>query len=266
MPEIQRKFSLEGKNVLVTGATGYLGRAIVLGLSQLGARTFVNGRDRSSVSAFVEEVQAENLFAESAVFDINDEAAVQAWFQEIGGMPLHGLVNNAYAGGAGSIETSSDTEFRDSYEIALVSANRILREALPSLRTAVSETGGASVVNIGSMYGTVSPDQSIYSGKSAANPPFYGAAKAALIQWTRYAACEFGAEGIRVNSVSPGPFPSHAVQASNVEFVKTLASKVPMGRIGQAEELQGPLSFLISDAASFVNGANLAVDGGWTCW
>lgn len=266
MPDMQRKLSLEGKNVLVTGATGYLGRAMVLGLSELGARAFVNGRDRSTVSRLVEELRAADLVAEPAVFDINNEAAVQAWFEEIGDMPLHGLVNNAYAGGAGSIETSSDTEFRNSYEIALVSANRLLREALPSLRTAVSETGAASVVNIGSMYGMVSPDHRIYPGKHAVNPPFYGAAKAALIQWTRYAACEFGAEGIRVNAVSPGPFPSSSVQASNPEFVETLAGKVPMGRIGQADELQGPLSFLISDASSFVNGANLVVDGGWTCW
>ncbi len=264
MRNLQQRFSLEGKSVLVTGATGYLGRAMVYGLAELGARVLVNGRNRPRVEELVEELREAQLAAESAVFDINDEHAVREWFSKLGS--LHGLVNNAYSGGAGSIETASDADFQNSYEVSLVSANRLLREALPNLRSAVNDSGGASVVNIGSMYGMVSPDQRVYAGKSVANPPFYGAAKAALLQWTRYAACEFGIEGIRVNAVSPGPFPSNSVQTSSADFVATLASKVPLGRIGQAEEIQGPLSFLISDASSFVNGSNLVVDGGWTCW
>lgn len=266
MPDLKQRFSLYGKSVLVTGATGYLGRAMVLGLAELGAKVLVNGRNRPRVEQFVEELCEAKLAAQPAVFDVNDGQAVRHWFSQFGNTPLHGLVNNAYAGGAGSIETATDKDFRNSYEVSLVSANRLVREALPNLRLAVKRGGGASVVNIGSMYGMVSPDQRLYQGKNAANPPFYGAAKAALIQWTRYAACEFGIEGIRVNAVSPGPFPSTAVQATNPDFVETLAGKVPLGRIGQAEEIQGPLSFLISDASTFVNGSNLVVDGGWTCW
>lgn len=266
MPDLKQRFSLDGKSVLVTGATGYLGRAMVYGLAELGARVLINGRNRSRVEKFVDELCEAQLAAQPAIFDINDKQAVHNWFVRFGSMPLHGLVNNAYAGGAGSIETATDKDYRNSYEVSLVSANRLLREALPNLRLAVKSSGGASVVNIGSMYGMVSPDQSVYPDKSAANPPFYGAAKAALIQWTRYAACEFGIEGIRVNAVSPGPFPSSAVQSTNADFVRVLAGKVPLGRIGQSEEIQGPLSFLISDASSFVNGSNLVVDGGWTCW
>jgi NAD(P)-dependent dehydrogenase (short-subunit alcohol dehydrogenase family) len=98
------------------------------------------------------------------------------------------------------------------------------------------------------------------------NPPFYGAAKAALLQWTRYAASEFGKEGIRVNAVSPGPFPSLAMKAANPDFIEALAAKVRMGRIGASDEIKGPMLFLASSAASFVNGANIVVDGGWTCW
>lgn len=266
MHSLQNRFSLESKTVLITGATGYLGRAMVYGMAELGARVLVNGRNRSNVDEFVEELTAAGFCAETAAFDVNDEQAVRGWFDKFGDIPLHGLVNNAYSGKAGSIETAAVSDYRDSYEVSLVSAHRLLREALPNLRAAVTNRGGASVVNIGSMYGMVCPDQRVYPDKSAANPPFYGAAKAALIQWTRYAACEFGSEGIRVNAVSPGPFPSSAVQASNADFVETLANRVPLGRIGQAEELQGPLSFLISDASSFVSGANLVVDGGWTCW
>jgi NAD(P)-dependent dehydrogenase (short-subunit alcohol dehydrogenase family) len=116
------------------------------------------------------------------------------------------------------------------------------------------------------MYAMISPDQRIYESASGVNPPFYGAAKAALLQWTRYAACEFGAEGIRVNSISPGPFPSELVQKGSPAFIEKLANKVPMGRVGQSAEIKGPILFLASSASSFVNGANIVVDGGWTCW
>lgn len=266
MTDLPKRFSLEARKILVTGATGYLGRAMALGLVEMGAHVLLNGRNRERVEQLATELCKTGFKAAPAVFDINDEQAVHSWFTQYNDAPLHGLVNNAYAGGAGSIETASEEDYRNSFEVSLVSAHRLLQYALPNLRAAVRECGNASVVNIGSMYGLVSPDQRVYKNKHVANPPFYGAAKAALLQWTRYAACEFGSEGIRVNAISPGPFPSTEVQTVNPDFIITLANKVPLGRIGSAEELQGPLSFLISDASTFVNGANLVVDGGWTCW
>ena len=180
--------------------------------------------------------------------------------------PLHILINNAYVGGAGSIECANEAAYTASYDVTLVAAHRLLVAMLPNLRQAVQQCGDASVINTASMYAMVSPDQRIYQTANAANPPFYGAAKAALLQWTRYAACEFGKEKIRVNSVTPGPFPSSAVQATNPAFIEKLAAKVPMGRIGAVNEIKGPILFLASPAASFVNGANIVVDGGWTCW
>jgi gluconate 5-dehydrogenase len=116
------------------------------------------------------------------------------------------------------------------------------------------------------MYGSVSPQPEVYrDAPQFHNPPAYGAAKAALLQLTRYSACHLAAHGIRVNSVSPGPFPAPAVQA-NEAFVEELTARVPLGRIGQPGELVGAVVFLLSDAASYVTGANLPVDGGWTAW
>lgn len=266
MTDLTQRFSLESRQVFITGATGYLGRAMAFGLAELGANVILNGRNRERVEQFADELCKMDFKATPAVFDINNEQDARSWFAQYGDAPLHGLVNNAYAGGAGSVETASEEDYRNSFEVSLVSAHRLLQYALPGLRAAVRECGNASVVNMGSMYGLVSPDQRIYGSKQVANPPFYGAAKAAILQWTRYAACEFGSEGIRVNAISPGPFPSTDVQAANPDFIATLANKVPMGRIGRVEEIQGPLSFLISDASTFVNGTNLVVDGGWTCW
>jgi NAD(P)-dependent dehydrogenase (short-subunit alcohol dehydrogenase family) len=176
------------------------------------------------------------------------------------------LINNAYAGGGGTILTTESDQYRQSFEVTLVAAHNLLRAVLPALRLGVEQSGDASVINVASMYGLVSPDLRIYDSAKGANPPFYGAAKAALIQWTRYAACELGPQGIRVNSISPGPFPSDDVKQTAPDFVERLAKRVPLGRVGIATEIQGPVLFLASPAASYVNGANLVVDGGWTAW
>lgn len=259
-------FSVEGKAALVTGATGYLGSAMVSALARAGATVLVNSRSQRRVEELVGRLVAEGASAEPAVFDVTDSGAVQEFFARRNEKPLHILINNAYVGGSGSIEMSGAGEYADSYEVTMLAAHNLLKAALPGLRRAARESDGASVINIASMYASVSPDQRIYESVEGVNPPFYGAAKAALLQWTRYAACEFGHEGIRVNAVSPGPFPSIEVQHGNLGFIEKLSAKVPMGRVGQADEIKGPILFLSSSASSYVNGANIVVDGGWTCW
>lgn len=259
-------FSLLGRRALVTGATGHLGRAMCLALAGAGAHVLVSGRNSVKVADLVRELEAGGGSAEGLVFDVTDVDLLDHVMSRHSSQPLHVLVNNAYTGGAGALSTARAQEYRDSFEVSLVAANSMLRAAMSGLRLAVEQCGDASVVNIASMYGMVSPDPRIYSAPAACNPPFYGAAKAALLQWTRYAACELGPEGIRVNALSPGPFPSEGVQTANSEFIAKLAAKVPLGRIGSAQEIGGPLLFLASPASSFVNGANLVVDGGWTAW
>jgi NAD(P)-dependent dehydrogenase (short-subunit alcohol dehydrogenase family) len=259
-------FSLKGKNALITGATGHLGSVMAYSLAEAGANVWVNSRSKKRCNAIVEKILCQGFNAENAVFDINSEKEVSVFVKKNQDRPLHILINNAYAGGAGNIKMSDTSSYANSYEITVLSAHRLLQSLLPNLRLAVGIGGDASVINFASMYALVSPDQRLYSAESGANPPFYGAAKAALLHWTRYAACEFGGEGIRVNSISPGPFPSEAVQKANPDFISKLVSKVPMGRIGDAKEIRGPALFLASSASSYVNGANIVVDGGWTCW
>ena len=116
------------------------------------------------------------------------------------------------------------------------------------------------------MYGLVSPDLRVYDSALGSNPPFYGAAKAALLQLTRYAACELAKDKIRVNGLCPGPFPAPAVSDEHPHLLDKLTHKVPLGRVGIASEIAGPAVFLASDAASYVTGATLPVDGGWTAW
>jgi gluconate 5-dehydrogenase len=122
-----------------------------------------------------------------------------------------------------------------------------------------------SIINIASMYGIVSPNPALYRGTEFFNPANYGSGKAAIIQFSRYTACFFAKYGIRVNAISPGAFPNQKVQKDQI-FLERLCEKVPLGRIGQPEELKGAVVFLASRAASYITGINLVVDGGWTAW
>ena len=237
-----------------------------LSLARAGAEILVNSRSAEKASAIAVEINQAGGKAVPAPFDVRNAEAIKEFVNGRNGSPLHVLVNNAYNGIGGTIETSSSDAFQNSYEMAVISAHEMLRSALPLLRSAIRENGDASVINISSMYGVVSPDLRVYASPEESNPPFYGAAKAALIQYTRYAACEFGPEGLRVNALAPGPFPSNPVQDANPDFITRLAAKVPMRRIGRAAEIGGPVVFLASPLASYVNGAVLQVDGGWTAW
>lgn len=259
-------FDLSGREALVTGASGYLGREICLALARAGAHVLINARTASACADLLAEIEDSGSTASAAPFDITDEAAVADFASSRANQSLHILVNNAYSGEGGTIATAPSDAFRRALEIGLVGPHHLFQSLIPQLRMGRKEMGDASVINIASMYGLVSPDLRNYHTAESSNPPFYGSAKAALVQYTRYAACEFGPEGIRVNALAPGPFPAPEVQQGAAEFIQTLAARVPLSRIGQAYEIGGPVTFLASSAATFVTGTVLPVDGGWTCW
>ncbi len=198
-------FSLNNLTVLVTGATGYLGREMCIGLGEAGAHVLVNSRSDERALALVAELVALGISAEKAVFDVTSKADIERYFDSFDGN-LSVIVNNAYLGGGGTIESAKGEAYIYAYQVIVEAAHHIVNSALPKLRVSVNKNGYASVINIASMYGVVSPDLRIYPTAEGSNPPFYGAAKAALIQWTKFAACEFGGEGIRFNSISPGRF------------------------------------------------------------
>lgn len=266
---VLRQFRLDGRRVLVTGASGHLGEPIARAVAMVGGIPVLAGRTPRKLDALAESLRTSGASCETQAFDIGSPQECRAAITTLSGTGdgLAGIVNCAYGGRAATVETSTDADFELAARQNLAGPFALIQAALPLLKkSAATSAGGASVVNIASMYGHVSPDPRIYGDSGKNNPPFYGATKAGLLQLTRYLAAHLGAHRIRVNSISPGPFPPPSVAQTSPQFHARLCEKTPLGRIGVADELVGPVLFLLSDAASYVTGADLAVDGGWTAW
>ena len=258
------RFRLEGCTALVTGASGHLGSAMASALAEAGATLYLNGRSRGPLEAQRDKLKALGRKAEILAFDVTDATARGAALQKISRLDV--LVNLAYTGRPGRIDMATQEDFTRAFETGVAAAFAFTRESLPALREAVRAKGDASVINIASMYGHVSPDPRLYGDSGLNSAPWYGAAKGGLIQLTRYLACHLAPERIRVNAISPGPFPRTEIAVAKSDFISRLTEKVPMGRIGAPEEIAGPVLFLASEASSYITGVNLPVDGGWTAW
>jgi len=251
-------FDLTGKTVLITGGYGHLGATMARGVADFGADVFVLGRSREKFDA----VFADDRRVRFVRCDIADTSSIRDAYSTVSrtGAAIDALiVNGIYFRGKDPMHVSDD-DWAYSIDGALNSAYRCLREAGPYFVV----QGHGSVINISSMYGMVSPDFTVYDvAPESLNPPHYGAAKAALIQMTRYFAHFLGPSGVRVNAISPGAFPDPRVQ-ENQRFIDALKRKTALGRIGDPADLIGAAVFLASDASAYVTGHNLVVDGGWT--
>jgi gluconate 5-dehydrogenase len=238
-----------------------LGRSIALGLAHQGAKVVVLGRNEA---AFFEAFAESN--AELALYfincDVSSTNSVASAFERIRatyGLPAV-LINNAFYSRGNQPENLSDEDFAFGLDGSLGSTYRCIRAFIPLLR----ERGSGKIINVASMYGVVAPDFGVYDANPQfMNPPHYGAAKAGVVQLTRYFASYLGKENIQVNCITPGAFPSQQVQA-HPQFMTELTQRIPLGRIGQPEDLQGAFVFLSSRASDFITGHNLVVDGGWT--
>lgn len=263
----ERMFRLDGRTAFISGAAGHLGQAMVRGFLAAGARVILNGRQAPRLDTLRAKLRQEGYDADAiaiCAFDVRDEAALARCLADLPRLDV--LVNNAITVEMGTIESSSSEQFAGAYDSGVRAAFSAMRVAEPALKKAVDAAGHASVVNIASMYGVVSPDPSIYGSTGLNSPPAYGPAKAALLQLTRYMACHWGAKGIRVNAIAPGPFPREEFQREHPEFAARLAAKAPLNRVGTPNEIAGSAVFLGSDAATYITGAVLNVDGGWTAW
>ncbi|MES2255694.1 MAG: SDR family oxidoreductase [Pseudomonadota bacterium] len=258
--DLPKNFRLDGRTAFISAARGHLGAVMTRTLAGAGAHVIVNGRDDTRLAAFEDQLRAEGLSVERATFDIADTAAARKFFGSRKRLDI--LINNAVSMQVKSFSALEPADFAVTYESAVTAAFEAVRAALPALKEAAAVAGEASIVNIASMYGQVAPDGRLYAVRDGQSPFHYGPAKAALLQLTRHLAAELGSHGIRVNTLIPGAFPARI----DPELAGRLASRTMLGRLGTADEIAGPLLFLASPASSYMTGAALNIDGGWTAW
>lgn len=251
-------FDMTGKVCIITGGSGYLGSAIIEAMKDLGA-IMVNA------DVMQRPEGKEDLFC---LCNMREKDAFKELFKTVHEKygRIDAVVNCALYGPQRKwchyIGEMADEDWSEYLEGTLTTTFRSIRDSIPYLK----ENGG-SIVNFCSMYGLVSPDFRIYGDdpmNPSRNPPCYGSAKAGVQQLSKYAACDLAKFGIRVNCVSPGPFPRPSNQVN--DFAEKLGAKTMLGRIGVNTEIAGAVALLCSDASTYMTGTNIVADGGWTAW
>lgn len=261
-PTLQSLFDLTGRVALITGGSGYLGQSLSRALAEAGATVVVGSRDRERAVQVINELPSPTGARHQAVkLDQLDDASRDAGFEaaitQAGQVDI--LVNNGQQGHPLDWTTVTAEAFNKDLQNATgyFMLARRLRDHV------VARQAAGSVVMIGSMYGVVGSYPDAYEGVCAASPVQYHTLKGGIVHMARHLAVYWARDGVRVNCLSPGPFPSDKAPAEMVERLKT---KSPSGRMGLPHELKGPLLLLVSDAGSYITGQNLLVDGGWTAW
>jgi 2-deoxy-D-gluconate 3-dehydrogenase len=272
MNDIEKKFRLDGKVALVTGGAGLLGREFCRTLALSGAKVILADIDEGFTLEVAKD-EFEGLSVLPTLVDVTDPATIENCFQSIdrdfGRIDI--LVNSAALDpkfDSAQAETHS-VRFEDypldqwKQAIDVNLTGTLLMTQYSGRR--MKEQGKGSIINICSTYGLVGPDQRIYPGegdKKQFKPVYYSVTKAAVLGFTRYLASYYARTEIRVNALTPGGVYNNHED----DFVDAYSARTILGRMARKDEMNGALLFLASDASSYMTGANLVVDGGWTAW
>ena len=261
-PTIQNLFDLTGKVALITGGSGYLGNSFSRALAEAGASVVIASRDKDRADLVAGDLPSPGGATHFGVqLDQLDEASLNSGFDAAvhaaGQVDI--LINNGQKGHP--LDLTDVTAEAFSEDLKNVTGYFLLARRFRD--HIVSRKASGSVVMIGSMYGVVGSYPDAYEGVCTASPVQYHALKGGIIHMTRHLACYWATDGVRVNCLSPGPFPSGKAPP---EMVERLSTKLPMRRMGSPHELKGALLLLASDAGSYMTGQNILVDGGWTAW
>ncbi len=266
-------FDITDRVVLLTGAAGLIGRCYVSALVQAGARVVLADIDAQSIKMMAQAYDPQCVFA--VPVDVSKPESVREMIAktlEYFGR-IDGLVNNA------AIDPKADPEQAHKHQLTFenypidlwqksidVNITGMFLCAQAAASIMVSQRRGV-IINISSIYGRVGPDQRLYEKDQPESvpfikPPIYSVSKAAVYGLTKYLATYYAGQGIRVNTLTLGG----VYNGHDEDFVKRYTWRVPLQRMANADEYNGALIFLLSDASSYMTGADLVIDGGWTAW
>ncbi len=261
-PTIQELFDLSGKTSLVTGASGYLGGAMARALAEAGSRVVVTSRDADRARTVTEALPDPNGTGHQGfALDQTDAASVERAFAQI--IDTVGQVDVLVNNGHEPLANDWTDVTAEQFTRQLANATGYFLLARLVRNHAVSRGTPASIIMLGSMYGLVGSYPDAYEGICPASPVAYHALKGGIVHLTRHLAVYWAADRVRVNCLSPGPFPSPKAPAG---LSDRLDAHSPMGRMGLPHELKGAIVFLASNGSSYMTGQNLIIDGGWTAW
>jgi len=274
MSSVLNKFSLKGRVALVTGGAGLLGKQFARALGEAGAGVVVADLELQAAETHAEQLSKDGLKAFAVGVDVTDPASVadmvQSVIDKFGRLDV--LVNSAAmdpkfdpenmdAQSANAFETYPLESWKNAIDVNLTGMFLACQAAA---RQMLSQNYGV-IINICSTYGLVGPDQRIYErtdGPDQFKPVYYSVSKAGVLGLTRYLATYYAGKPIRVNALTPGGI----YNQHDDTFLKAYSARTVMGRMANLDEMNGAVVFLASDASSYMTGANLIVDGGWTAW
>lgn len=249
-------FSLAGKTALITGGGNGIGRMIAQGLVRRGVRTYITGRDTAQVTATAAKLASAGgeCIGLTAELSIQDGPAALASEMADREDSVHILVNNAGANATGSLANMTIADWDLVMNVNVRAAYFLSQGLLPLLRNAASGEDPARIVNVGSIGGLHIPNWEAHA---------YNTSKAAIHHLTRSLCKALGPDRITVNAIAPGPFPSGLTDTGSDAVKKSVATYVPIGRPGNAQDAEGAVVFLASRAGAYVNGTTIPLDGGY---
>jgi NAD(P)-dependent dehydrogenase (short-subunit alcohol dehydrogenase family) len=253
-------FPLHGKVIVQFGGTGLLGPALITALAAAGAKVVIASRNRASLDAIVTKERAAGGDVYPEQVDALSEPSLLALRDRV--LAQHGRVDGlVYNSSARPMRTMNDdlSAWKQSMDANATGFFASVR----TFGNVMAEQRSGSIVNIASMQGMIGMNPWLYEGTSMTAPPDYFFHKGGMINLTRYMASYYGGFGVRVNVVSPGGIFNPAKPQASA-FLERYAKTTMLGRMGETHEFGGPVVFLLSDAATYVTGTNLVVDGGYT--
>lgn len=265
MKSAKELFDLSGKVAIVTGGRGLYGKSITEGLCEMGASVVIASRNKARCEELAAELREKGLDAVGAKLDLADDESIKelvaSVLSEYGKIDV--LVNNAVdRRNMTSLNEATRQKLQDSCNTNLQGQLMLSKEVL--LRAMIPAESG-SIINISSMRGLDSPHFPFYPDVMGDQPVNYTTEKWAMIGMTKYMAGRYGQYHIRVNAVAPGGFNPNLDPETN-SFVQTYIDNTPLHCWANEDDIKGPVCFLASEAANYVTGATLVMDGGWTVW